>query len=108
LGPIEPSGGLVTPVLDGAGRVAFNAVGENATTTGGTHAMQLSARNVLDGKVTDVKKGAVAAEVQVDIGGGNVITSVITVASADRLGLKPGQAVKAVIKASEVIIGVED
>lgn len=69
--------------------------------------MKISARNALKGKVVEVKKGAVAAQVRVDIGGGNVITSVITVASAKRLGLKRGQAVKAVIKASEVIIGVE-
>lgn len=69
--------------------------------------MKLSARNVLKGKVTNVTKGAVAAEVQVDIGGGNTITSTITVASAERLGLAVGKEVFAVIKASEVILGVD-
>lgn len=69
--------------------------------------MKLSARNILKGKVTSVTKGAVAAEIQVDIGGGNVITSTITVSSAERLGLAPGKDCSVVIKASEVIIGVE-
>jgi molybdopterin-binding protein len=69
--------------------------------------MKLSARNILKGKVTNITKGAVAAEVQVDIGGGNTITSTITVQSVDRLGLKVGSEVSAVIKSSEVILGVD-
>jgi molybdopterin-binding protein len=70
--------------------------------------MKLSARNVFPGKVTDVKKGAVAAEVQVDIGGGHVITSTITVSSAERLQLATGSKVSVVVKASDVILGVDD
>jgi len=69
--------------------------------------MQLSARNILKGTVKDIKKGSVAAEVEVDIGGGNVITSTITVSSVERLGLEPGKDVSVVIKASEVILGVD-
>jgi molybdopterin-binding protein len=69
--------------------------------------MKLSARNILKGKVTNVTKGTVAAEIQVDIGGGNVITSTITVGSAERLALKPGKDVSVIIKSSEVIIGVD-
>ncbi len=67
--------------------------------------MKLSARNILKGKVTNVKKGAVAAQISVDIGGGNVITSTITVDSADELGLAEGKEVSVIIKASEVILG---
>ena len=67
--------------------------------------MKLSARNVLKGTVKEVKKGAVAAQVSVDIGGGNVITSTITVDAADDLGLAEGKDVSVVIKASEVILG---
>ena len=70
--------------------------------------MKLSARNILKGTVTEVTKGAVAAEVRVDVGNGNVITSTITVASVERLGLAVGKDVQVVIKASEVILGVED
>ena len=69
--------------------------------------MKLSARNLLKGKVTHITKGAVAAEVQVDIGGGNTITSTITVQSVERLGLKVGKEVSVVIKASEVILAVD-
>jgi molybdopterin-binding protein len=70
--------------------------------------MKLSARNILKGTVKGVTKGAVAAEVQVEIGGGNVMTSTITVNSAERLGLEPGKDVSVIIKASEVILGVDD
>ena len=69
--------------------------------------MKLSARNILKGKVSNIKRGAVAAEVQVDIGGGNTITSTITVDSVERLGLEVGSEVSAVIKSSEVILGVD-
>ena len=39
--------------------------------------MKLSARNMLKGKVVDVRKDDVAAQIRIDIGGGNVITSAI-------------------------------
>ena len=70
--------------------------------------MKLSARNVLKGRIVAIKKGAVAAQVEVDIGGGNVITSTITVDSVDELKLKEGSEVTAIIKSSEVILGVKD
>lgn len=70
--------------------------------------MKLSARNILKGKVQSVTKGAVAADVQVDIGGGTVMTSTITVNSVERLGLEAGKDVSDIIKASEVILGVDD
>jgi len=67
--------------------------------------MVISARNVVAGKVAAIKLGAVAAEIQVDIGGGNIVTSVITVASAERLGLSVGKDVSVIVKASDVMIG---
>jgi molybdopterin-binding protein len=66
---------------------------------------RLSARNVIREKV-DARRGAVAAQVRVDIGGGNVITSSITVDSVDGLGLVPGSEVMVIIKASSVMLGV--
>jgi len=66
--------------------------------------MKLSARNVLAGKVTEIKRGAVAAQVRVDIGGGNVLTSMITVDAVDDLGIKRGDQVSVVIKSTEVML----
>ena len=68
--------------------------------------MKISARNAIKGKVVGIKKGAVAAQVQVDIGGGNVITSMITADAADDLGLAEGGEVTVLIKASEVMLAV--
>ncbi len=52
--------------------------------------MELSARNIIRGKVVDVRKDAVAAQVQVDVGGGNLVTSTITADSAERLSFAAG------------------
>jgi molybdopterin-binding protein len=71
-------------------------------------AMKLSARNVLKGTVVDIDKGQVTAIVRVDIGGGNVVTSSITMAALKDLKLKKGSDVHAIIKASEVLLGVDD
>jgi molybdopterin-binding protein len=67
--------------------------------------MEISARNQLRGKITEVKLGTVMAEVTVDIGGGNTLVSSITRGSAESLGLREGAEVVAVIKATEVMIG---
>jgi molybdopterin-binding protein len=68
--------------------------------------MKLSARKQLEGKVVDVKRGAVAAQVRVDVGGGNLLTSMITVDALDDLGLKAGDEVTVVIKSTEVMLAV--
>lgn len=68
--------------------------------------MKLSARNQIKGTVTDVKKGATTAHVRVEIAPGSVITASITNEAVDELGLKKGDAVIAVIKASDVMIAV--
>ena len=69
--------------------------------------MKLSARNVLKGKVVDIDRGKVTAIVRVDIGGGTIITSSVTLAAVKDLGLKRGSEVSAIIKASEVLLGVD-
>lgn len=63
----------------------------------------LSARNQFPGVVKSVKLGNVMAEVVVTVGDLEIV-SAITRASAESLGLKPGDPVKAVIKATEVLI----
>jgi len=69
--------------------------------------MKISARNILKGKVVDVRKDTVAAQIQVDIGGGNIVTATITADSAERLALAPGKDVAVVIKASDVMLAVD-
>jgi molybdopterin-binding protein len=73
----------------------------------GESPMKLSTRNIIKGKVTDVNEGAVAAKVKVDIGGGNTITSTITVEAVKELGIKVGDEVSVLIKASSVMLGKE-
>ena len=68
--------------------------------------MRISARNQIKGTVKEVKKGATTAHVVVDIGG-QVVTSSITNESVDGLGIKAGSSVYVVIKASDVMIGVD-
>ncbi len=70
--------------------------------------MKLSARNQFKGTVVDIQDGAVNGIVKIDIGGGNIISSVITMASIRELGLKVGGTVYAVIKASNVMVGIDD
>jgi molybdopterin-binding protein len=68
--------------------------------------MRTSARNQLAGTVTPVSIGAVMAEIEVNVGGVPVV-AVITKESAERLGLVEGAKVSAIIKATDVMIGVE-
>lgn len=66
--------------------------------------MESSARNQLRGTVKQITVGTVMAEVVVQVGD-NEIVSVITRSSAERLGLKVGDEVVSIIKATEVMIG---
>jgi molybdate transport system regulatory protein len=66
--------------------------------------MQISARNQLPGTVTETKSGAVMAEVTVNVDAGTIVAA-ITKGSMDALGIKAGDKVTVIIKATEVIIG---
>ena len=70
--------------------------------------MRLSARNQLVGTIVSIALGAVMAEVVVEVGGGQQIVSAITRGAVEQLGLREGQAVVAVIKSTEVMIGVAE
>lgn len=69
--------------------------------------MKLSARNVLKGKVVKVTKGAINAEVTIELPGGTQLVSIITNASVDNLGLVEGKQAYAVIKASNVMVATD-
>ena len=65
--------------------------------------MALSARNQLPGTVEDIQLGQIMAHVVVKVGD-NLVESIITRNSAEELGLKKGDAVKVVVKSTEVMI----
>jgi molybdopterin-binding protein len=69
--------------------------------------MKISARNQLKGTITDIVKGATTSHVRIDIGGGVTVTSSITNEAVDDLKLAKGKAAVAVIKASDVMVGVD-
>jgi molybdopterin-binding protein len=69
--------------------------------------VKISARNQLKGTIKDIHKGATTAHVEIDIGGGMVIMASITNEAVDQLKLARGQKAYAVIKASEVMVGVD-
>ena len=70
--------------------------------------MKLSARNLIKGKVTKIERGAVNSVVTLEIAGGHELVSVITISSVERLGLEVGKEAYAMIKASNVMIAVDD
>jgi molybdopterin-binding protein len=69
--------------------------------------MKVSARNVLKGRVKNIKHGAVNSEVVLQLPNGLEIVSVVTKASTENLGLKEGKDVYAIIKATNVILGID-
>jgi molybdopterin-binding protein len=69
--------------------------------------MKLSARNQLRGTITRIELGPISAEVEIAVGQ-QVLVAQITSHAVENLGLKVGQPAYAVIKASNIMIGVED
>ena len=69
--------------------------------------LKISARNRINGVVKEVKKDLVTAHVKVEIKSPTTITAVITTEAAEELELRPGDAVVAVIKSTEVMIAKE-
>ncbi|EGB14187.1 TOBE domain-containing protein [Pseudodesulfovibrio mercurii] len=66
--------------------------------------MKLSARNLIPGKVKSVTVGMVNAEVVIEIAPGVEIVSVITKNSVERMDIKVGDAVEAMVKATSVMV----
>ncbi len=69
--------------------------------------MKLSARNMLPGTVKGINSGEAIANVELDVSGQRLIASV-TVEAVRELGIEQGSQVTAVIKASDVLIAVDD
>ena len=67
--------------------------------------MRLSARNQLPGSVVSISHGSVMSTITIRLKGGDEVIAAITKESAESLGLKEGDEVRAVIKATEVMVG---
>jgi molybdopterin-binding protein len=66
--------------------------------------MKIGARNRLEGRVTDIKRGTVMCQVKVEIAGGAQMESVMTLDSLDELGIKVGDTVRVAVKAVNVLL----
>ncbi|MGE5123667.1 MAG: TOBE domain-containing protein [Acidobacteriaceae bacterium] len=69
--------------------------------------MKISARNIFKGKVVKIVRGAVNSEVILELPGGTRLVSIITNSSVESLGLAEGKVAYAIIKASNVMIGID-
>jgi molybdopterin-binding protein len=69
--------------------------------------MKISARNRLEGRIIEVKKGATTAHVRLEISPGQIITASITNEAVEELGLKLGVQASTIIKASDVMVAID-
>ena len=67
--------------------------------------MKISARNVFEGKIENVEVGTVMANVKITIESPEIITAIITKESVEKLDLKKGDPVSAIIKSTEIMVG---
>jgi len=73
----------------------------------GENDLRLSAANQIKGKITAVKEGAVNAEISVRSAGGENLSATVTNSSVKNLALAVGDEVTAIIKATQIIVGVK-
>ncbi|MBD2139085.1 TOBE domain-containing protein [Anabaena sp. FACHB-1237] len=69
--------------------------------------MQVSARNTLKGTVKHISFGTVNTEIIIELAPGVEVTSIITKSSAENLNLSEGKEVYAIVKATDVMIGID-
>ena len=69
--------------------------------------MKISARNRLKGRIVEVRKGATTAHIRIDVNG-TIVTASITNEAVDELGLEVGHEAFAIVKASDVMVGIAD
>jgi molybdopterin-binding protein len=70
--------------------------------------MRLSTRNQLTGTVASIEHGAVMSIVTVTLDGGQQVVASITKDAVADLGLTVGAPCTALVKSTEVMIGVDD
>jgi len=69
--------------------------------------MKISARNMLKGKVKQIRPGVVNSAAIIELPGGSKVVSITTKESADKLGLAVGKEAYAIMKASNVMVGID-
>jgi molybdopterin-binding protein len=69
--------------------------------------VKISARNILKRTIVEIVKGATTSHVRIDIGGGAVVTASITNEAVADLKLEKGKQAYAVVKASDVMVGID-
>ena len=74
----------------------------------GIDANTTTAGNCLTGKVSRVTEGAVNAEINLQLQGGNTLTAIVTMESVKKMAIKPGRILSALINASSIIVSSED
>ena len=70
--------------------------------------MKISARNQFKGTIIDIQEGAVNGIVKIDIGGGNVMSSTISMNAIRELELEVGKEAYAIVKATSVMVGIDE
>jgi len=70
--------------------------------------MKLSARNHLKGVIKSIEEGLITSKVLIDLGNGNEIISIISKDAIKDLQLEVGKEAFAIIKSTEVIVGVSE
>ena len=70
--------------------------------------MKISARNQFKGIVKEIQPGAVNGIVKLDIGGGNVVSATISMSAIKELNLEVGKEAYAIVKATSVMVGIDD
>ena len=89
------------------GKKAYAVIKATEVMVGLGEHLTLSARNQFPGRVLSVEKGAVNSIVRIEALGGNTISATISNMAVEELGLEPGKAALAVIKATSVMVGID-
>jgi len=90
--------------MDGTTRGVFCAANVPQNPKPRSTAMKVSARNLIPGTIKELTQGAVNSEVVIEVAPGIEVVSIITKHSVDTMGLKVGMKVKAMVKASNVMV----
>jgi molybdate transport system regulatory protein len=89
------------------GTAAYAVIKASSVMIASDSSSKLSARNVLGGTIASIHDGAVDSEITLKLAGGSELVAIITKESVKFLGLKAGDAATGIVKASEVLIGVD-